>query len=135
MSTSLRRVLRLAILCLATVGLHAHAQHQSSVPQQWQVQSTDKTLSAVVSRWAKDHQRVVQWTVPFDPPVRPSERLNAELRNASDVGQAIGQLITSYNRFIASNNEAFEDDTILACIYDQGRVAAVFTLASHRSPC
>jgi hypothetical protein len=115
--------LGLAIV-MAAMAVSANAQEAT-----WTAKQSDKTLSALVERWAQIEGRHAKWEASADFPISNVEEFNgvAKLSDASSMSNAVERLLKTLST-TAGNTDGKagpKDVGYFACVYDQGIVAVV----------
>lgn len=113
----------LAIVMAATAAA-ANAQEAT-----WTATQGDKTLSALVERWALIAGRHAKWEASADFPITNVEEFNVvtKLYGASSMPNAVERLLKTLST-TAGNTDGKagpKDVGYFACVYDQGNVAVV----------
>lgn len=95
----------------------------------WAANTQDKTLCALVERWAKAEGRHAKWEAGADFPISDSDGLNvaAKLTRATSMTDAVERLFNTL-RTVASGKDGSagpDDIGYFACFFATGDVAVV----------
>lgn len=121
----------LALIGLASLSVMAQAQSGA-----WTANAQDKTLSALVERWASSEGRRAKWEAAGDFPIMDYEGLNhaARLSSASSITDALERLLKTLST-VASGKDGSpgsEDMGYFACVFATGQVK--FVIRSRGQP-
>jgi len=114
---------------LALIGLSALSVIAQAQGAAWTANAQDKTLSALVERWAQSEGRHAKWEAAADFPIVDAEGLNhaAKLSNASSMTNAVERLLNQLST-VASRKDGTpgpKDIGYFACSFATGNVAVV----------
>lgn len=121
----------LAVVGLAALAAVAHAQSAD-----WTASPRDKTLSALVERWAQSEGRHAKWQAVTDFPISNADGLNraADLSGATSMTEAVVRLLKTANTQVGGKDGAPGpmDIGYFVCFFAKGQVAVV--IRSHGQP-
>ncbi len=120
---------------LALIGLGAISSLAQAQSGTWMATAQDKTLSAMVERWAQAEGRKARWEAVGDFPILDADGLNhaARLTGATSMTHAVGRLLNTMTT-IASRKDGSpgpEDIGYFACFFATGKVAVVIRSAGQ----
>lgn len=92
----------------------------------YQVQPEDRTVHAVLARWAQTHGKSVKWEVD-DLEIVDATALNNELRGVTTLSQAVAVFMNMVERgrlHMAQRDREARPMPVMACIYDNAVLVA-----------
>lgn len=114
----------LALIGLAALSAIAHSQSAA-----WAVNAHDKSLSALVERWAQAEGRHSKWEAAADFQISDADGLNlaAKLSGASSMTNAVDRLLKTLDAVSSGKDGAPGPNDIgyFACAFAIGKVAVV----------
>ncbi|WP_157046068.1 hypothetical protein [Polaromonas sp. JS666] len=117
---------KFTFLAAAMLSLSAIAQAQNAA---WTVNSQDKSLSALVERWAQSEGRHAKWEAAADFPILDAAGLNsaAKLNGATSMTNAVDRLLNTLSTVAVDKDGAPgpKDIGYFACSFSTGKVAVV----------
>lgn len=125
---ALIKIVRSAII-LAAIGATLFFALRSPTPSVWVATPEDKTVSALVDRWAQSHGRIAKWEALADFPILDAKGLNkaARLRSATSLPTALDGLMATLARVDTVKDGRVGPSQVgyFACYYPNGAVAVV----------
>lgn len=124
------KIKTLALICLVAISSLAQAQSAT-----WTATTQDKTLSAMVERWAQAEGRQARWEATRDFPILDSDGLNiaAKLSTARSMPDAVNRMLKTLDT-VASGTDGKpgpKDIGYFACFFGTGKVAVVIRSAGQ----